>query len=187
MNPTQTKPANMEMTNNERGINYCKNAYRIYRIFCRVGGVVESVVYIRGNGSDCTEVYPHCNTLGEAMKDDSYVVIGFASFLITVFFTFVALEYKNGYVSIGCMVIIVIFVALFIASYGAEMHANAPALDDIPAHQRYTNLINGRHFLITKHTILFSFVRVYCEETNRYFYATPNDKQSITKWIMTQI
>lgn len=121
------------------------------------------------------------------MKDDSYFVIGFASFLITVFFTFVALEYKNAYVSIGCMVIIVIFLALFIASYGVEMHANPPALDDIPAHQRYTNFINGRHFLITKHTILFSFVRVYCEETNRYFYAAPNDKQSITKWIMTQI
>ncbi|CAB4179206.1 hypothetical protein UFOVP1188_42 [uncultured Caudovirales phage] len=121
------------------------------------------------------------------MRDDSYFIIGFGSFLSTVFFTFVALEYKNVYASVGCMVIIATFLTLFVASYGAEMHKNPPALDDIPAHQRYTKLINGRNFLITKHTILFSFVRVYCVETNRYFYAKTDDKQLITKWIMTQI
>lgn len=112
------------------------------------------------------------------MRGTAYYIGGLASLLNTAFFTFVALEYKNTYVSIGCMVIIAVFLVLFIGGVGGDIHSNPP-IDNT-----YRKTVLGHDFLFAKFRWFgVDVIRVYSVYANKYFYAKATDVQGISDWI----
>jgi hypothetical protein len=114
----------------------------------------------------------------QVMRTGECYIFGLASLLHTVFFTFVGLEYKNTYVSIGCIVIIAVFLGLFIFNFGEEMHINAP--ND----KTYTKTVLGHDFLFAKFRWFgVDVIRVYSVYSNKYFYTKQSDVHGISEWI----
>jgi hypothetical protein len=144
-------------------------------------GVAESILYFGMYDHTSTAV---CN-VGMAPKEGWQVmrtghcyIFGLASLLHTVFFTFVGLAYKNTYVSIGCIVIIAVFLGLFIAGVNDEIHTNTP-IDNT-----YTKTVLGHDFLFAKFRWFgVDVIRVYSVYSNKYFYTTQSDVHGITEWI----
>ena len=112
------------------------------------------------------------------MRTGECYIFGLASLLHTVFFTFVALEYKNTYVSIGCIVIIAVFLGLFIAGVNDAIHTNTP-IDNT-----YTKTIAGNEYLFAKFRWFgVDVIRVYSVYSNKYFYTKQSDVHGISEWI----
>lgn len=127
------------------------------------------------------------------MKSNDTGLFGVITLIVIWFLTITTFVVFYGtdlfrFVAGGSLTLIIIFTVMYILNYENEIHNNPPKINDIPAHQRYANIIGGRHFLITKHTFLgLEYIRVYCEETERYFYQTAANKTAISKWITTQL
>jgi hypothetical protein len=114
----------------------------------------------------------------QMMRTGHCYLFGLASLLHTVMCTFVALEYKNTYVSIGCIVIIAVFLGFFIAGVNDEIHTNTP-ID-----KTYTKTVLGHDFLFAKFRWFgVDVIRVYSVYSNKYFYTTQSDVQGIAEWI----
>ena len=114
----------------------------------------------------------------QVMRTGECYIFGLASLLHTVFFTFVALEYKNTYVSIGCIVIIAVFLGLFIAGVNDAIHTNTP-IDNT-----YTKTIAGNEYLFAKFRWFgVDVIRVYSVYSNKYFYTKQSDVHGISEWI----
>jgi hypothetical protein len=144
-------------------------------------GVAGSILYFGMHDHTCIAVCHVGMAPAEGwqvMRTGECYIFGLASLLNTIFFTFVGLEYKNTYVSIGCIVIIAVFLGIFIAGVGEEIHTNPP-IDNT-----YTKTVLGHDFLFAKFRWFgVDVIRVYSVYSNKYFYTKQSDVHGIAEWI----
>jgi uncharacterized membrane protein len=91
---------------------------------------------------------------------------------------------KNHYIIGGCMVFLAGYMAFYIRLRGKEIHSQPPSDTPKPA-KKYTKYINGKDFHFASFTLwgIGEYIRIYCVQTNRYFYARASQVDDIAKWV----
>jgi hypothetical protein len=107
-----------------------------------------------------------------------------STLMVIMLLSGVAMITKNHYITGVCMVFLAGYMAFYIRLRGREIHSAPPSETPKPA-KKYTKYINGKDFHFASFTFwgIGEYIRVYCVQTNRYFYARASQVDAIAKWI----
>jgi len=107
-----------------------------------------------------------------------------SALMILMLLSGIAMMAKDHYIIGGCMVFLAGYMTFYIRSHGIQIHSAPPSDTPKPA-KKYTKFINGKdfHFASFRFWGICEYVRIYCVQTNRYFYAKTSQVNEISEWI----
>ena len=107
-----------------------------------------------------------------------------STLMVLMLLSGIAMMAKDRYIIGGCMVFLAGYMAFYVRSRGMEIHSAPPSDTPKPA-KKYTKYINGKDFHFASFTLwgIGEYIRIYCVQTNRYFYARASQVDAIAKWV----
>jgi uncharacterized membrane protein len=111
-----------------------------------------------------------------------------STLIIIMLLSGIAMMTKSHYIIGGCMVFLAGYMTFYIRSHGTEMHRTPPSDTPKPV-KKYTKYINGKDFHFASFALwgIGEYIRIYCVQTNRYFYARASQVDAIAKWVKDNI